>query len=198
MTTDHRAAAAQFYGHSDEVLDDRAKPMGASSAMQRAQFHLLAAIHDGQAEQTEWLHRIRDLLDVSTEGQCEQTDLLQALLAAQESRTAPEAGTDSQDAPEAGREAHSDESCRNCDGLKCMGCVFREYDHDCADDCPDCCTKPDPDTVTVTLPRAVVEVTSAVGWRANADMLRMRNFRVSAGLLNALADALDAANGSQS
>ncbi|WP_157897454.1 hypothetical protein [Mycobacteroides chelonae] len=32
--------------------------------------------------------------------------------------------------------------CRNCDGRKCMGCVFREYDHDCADDCPDCCTPP--------------------------------------------------------
>lgn len=30
--------------------------------------------------------------------------------------------------------------CGNCDGRKCMGCVFREYDHDCADDCPDCCT----------------------------------------------------------
>ncbi|TDZ92180.1 hypothetical protein CCUG60885_04294 [Mycobacteroides salmoniphilum] len=29
--------------------------------------------------------------------------------------------------------------CRNCDDRKCMGCVFREYDHDCADDCPDCC-----------------------------------------------------------
>lgn len=29
--------------------------------------------------------------------------------------------------------------CRNCDGRKCMGCVFREYDHDCKHDCPDCC-----------------------------------------------------------
>lgn len=29
--------------------------------------------------------------------------------------------------------------CRNCDDRKCMGCVFREYDHDCKDDCPMCC-----------------------------------------------------------
>jgi len=28
--------------------------------------------------------------------------------------------------------------CPNCDGRKCMGCIFREYDHDCADDCPVC------------------------------------------------------------
>lgn len=32
--------------------------------------------------------------------------------------------------------------CSNCDGRKCMGCVFREYDHDCADDCPFCCGAP--------------------------------------------------------
>lgn len=30
-------------------------------------------------------------------------------------------------------------TCCNCGGQKCMGCVFREYDHQCADDCPDCC-----------------------------------------------------------
>lgn len=30
-------------------------------------------------------------------------------------------------------------SCMNCDGRRCMGCIFREYDHECADDCPDCC-----------------------------------------------------------
>jgi hypothetical protein len=29
--------------------------------------------------------------------------------------------------------------CRNCDDRKCMGCVFREYDHECVSDCPDCC-----------------------------------------------------------
>ena len=29
--------------------------------------------------------------------------------------------------------------CCNCGGRKCMGCVFREYDHDCKDDCPECC-----------------------------------------------------------
>jgi hypothetical protein len=29
--------------------------------------------------------------------------------------------------------------CRNCDDRKCMGCVFRVYDHDCKSDCPDCC-----------------------------------------------------------
>lgn len=34
---------------------------------------------------------------------------------------------------------HQDDYCRNCDGRKCMGCVFREHPHDCADDCPDCC-----------------------------------------------------------
>lgn len=31
------------------------------------------------------------------------------------------------------------DACENCDGRKCMGCVCREYDHDCADDCPVCC-----------------------------------------------------------
>lgn len=31
------------------------------------------------------------------------------------------------------------EGCPNCDGRKCMGCVFREYDHDCKYDCPLCC-----------------------------------------------------------
>jgi hypothetical protein len=30
-------------------------------------------------------------------------------------------------------------TCRNCDDRKRMGCVFREYDHDCKDDCPFCC-----------------------------------------------------------
>lgn len=32
-----------------------------------------------------------------------------------------------------------DPNCGNCDGRGCMGCVCREYDHDCADDCPVCC-----------------------------------------------------------
>lgn len=32
-----------------------------------------------------------------------------------------------------------DPDCTNCDGTGCMGCVFREYDHDCRDDCPECC-----------------------------------------------------------
>lgn len=41
-----------------------------------------------------------------------------------------------------GQEPESGDDCRNCDGRRCMGCVFREYDHDCADDCPDCCTPP--------------------------------------------------------
>lgn len=31
------------------------------------------------------------------------------------------------------------DSCTNCDERKCMGCIFREYDHDCKDDCPFCC-----------------------------------------------------------
>lgn len=30
-------------------------------------------------------------------------------------------------------------SCANCDNRRCMGCVWREWDHECADDCPDCC-----------------------------------------------------------
>lgn len=29
--------------------------------------------------------------------------------------------------------------CDNCDGRLCMGCVFREWNHTCANDCPDCC-----------------------------------------------------------
>lgn len=33
-------------------------------------------------------------------------------------------------------------SCENCDDRKCMGCVFREYDHECTDDCPMCCESP--------------------------------------------------------
>lgn len=32
-------------------------------------------------------------------------------------------------------------SCRNCDDVRCMGCVFREYYHTCVDDCPDCCAE---------------------------------------------------------
>lgn len=31
------------------------------------------------------------------------------------------------------------DACHNCGGMKCMGCAFREYDHDCTDDCPMCC-----------------------------------------------------------
>lgn len=30
-------------------------------------------------------------------------------------------------------------TCQNCDGRKCMGCIFRDWDHDCNDDCPHCC-----------------------------------------------------------
>ncbi len=30
--------------------------------------------------------------------------------------------------------------CENCNGRKCMGCVLREWDHKCAEDCPSCCT----------------------------------------------------------
>lgn len=30
-------------------------------------------------------------------------------------------------------------SCPNCDGRLCMGCIFREWDHGCVKDCPDCC-----------------------------------------------------------
>lgn len=37
-------------------------------------------------------------------------------------------------------------SCQNCDGVKCMGCVFREYDHTCRDDCPFCCSPGQADT----------------------------------------------------
>lgn len=29
--------------------------------------------------------------------------------------------------------------CSNCHGRRCMGCVLRYHDHDCADDCPMCC-----------------------------------------------------------
>lgn len=32
----------------------------------------------------------------------------------------------------------ADSSCPNCDGVKCMGCVFREPGHDCVEDCPNC------------------------------------------------------------
>lgn len=32
-------------------------------------------------------------------------------------------------------------TCTNCDGRKCMGCVLREYDHQCQDDCPFCCAE---------------------------------------------------------
>lgn len=30
-------------------------------------------------------------------------------------------------------------ACSNCDDRRCMGCVCREWDHDCANDCPECC-----------------------------------------------------------
>ena len=32
-----------------------------------------------------------------------------------------------------------DPNCGNCDGHGCMGCVCREWGHDCAHDCPHCC-----------------------------------------------------------
>lgn len=37
-----------------------------------------------------------------------------------------------------------DPNCANCDGRGCMGCVLREWDHDCANDCPFCCEDPSP------------------------------------------------------
>jgi hypothetical protein len=36
-------------------------------------------------------------------------------------------------------EIELNQPCSNCDDRKCMGCIFREYNHDCADDCPFCC-----------------------------------------------------------
>lgn len=33
--------------------------------------------------------------------------------------------------------------CSNCDGRKCMGCVFRDWEHECEDDCPNCCVHDD-------------------------------------------------------
>lgn len=33
--------------------------------------------------------------------------------------------------------------CQNCQGRGCMDCVFRVYDHECADDCPSCCQCPE-------------------------------------------------------
>src|SRR5690606_14738628 len=32
-----------------------------------------------------------------------------------------------------------DSECENCQGRGCMGCVLREWGHDCRNDCPDCC-----------------------------------------------------------
>lgn len=31
--------------------------------------------------------------------------------------------------------------CCNCGGRKCMGCVMRDWEHHCADDCPFCCVQ---------------------------------------------------------
>lgn len=31
------------------------------------------------------------------------------------------------------------DDCPNCNGRGCMGCVMREWDHNCANDCPMCC-----------------------------------------------------------
>jgi len=28
--------------------------------------------------------------------------------------------------------------CPNCDNVKCIGCVFRDPDHVCVEDCPNC------------------------------------------------------------
>lgn len=41
--------------------------------------------------------------------------------------------------PERVRQAAEQDCCVNCGGQQCMGCVFREYDHTCSNDCPDCC-----------------------------------------------------------
>jgi hypothetical protein len=34
--------------------------------------------------------------------------------------------------------------CGNCDERLCMGCVLREWEHECANDCPDCCKDGEP------------------------------------------------------
>lgn len=60
-------------------------------------------------------------------------------------------------------------SCPNCDGRKCMGCIFREYDHDCADDCPLCCDPESsapghsPEPVAAESPSAAVSPAAAEG-----------------------------------
>lgn len=89
---DHRTAAEYFHDRAADTLAAHDKPM----AMQRAHYHLLAAFLDGQREQTKALLSILEATN--------------AILAAQESRTGAEAGTDSQDAPETVTGAHSDES----------------------------------------------------------------------------------------
>ena len=66
MSPAHRAAAERRIKqlpHAQHV----GSPLRAGDRASTASAHLLAAIHDGQAEQTELLHRIRDLLAVMAE-----------------------------------------------------------------------------------------------------------------------------------
>lgn len=52
--------------------------------------------------------------------------------------------------------------CANCDGRKCMACVFREQHDHCVDDCHDCCPRPNvhhSGPVSVYLARVGSEVT---------------------------------------
>ena len=56
------------------------------------------------------------------------------------------------------------EPCENCDGRKCMGCIFREYDHECQDDCPMCCTTPGADDDTAWRARALKAEEEAAQW----------------------------------
>lgn len=88
-------------------------------------------VHTGAVINAETQSQIRDVLDGPT--------------AQQEPGESLSRGLDDLAAGRVSRrddylEPEDPEYCGNCDGRKCMGCVFREYDHDCADDCPDCCT----------------------------------------------------------
>ena len=50
--------------------------------------------------------------------------------------------------------------CSNCDGRKCMSCVFREIHDDCRDDCPVCCNV---DDLPAIIFPAEVRITSSTG-----------------------------------
>lgn len=169
--TDHRAEADRL--HAKYPFD--------------ATEHLLAALHDGQAEQTEWLHRIRDLLAVMAEPKGDpcpcgcRRDVEPKPLVSRDL-------TEMQDRLNATLTNPAVDAALNTGGH-----VGVDGAHE-AGGCEDC-SEPEPDAVTVSLPERILgrpwtvrELRMLAEWADNAGSGE------AGSVLGHVADALDAAN----